>query len=93
MKLTEFISNNISNLEHFIEQGGYPINTHERERKELLEHLPQAFKMDAGLLHCDTSKIPSKVMAAFWKYKYMEALQDANRMRDAIDEAYRKVNS
>lgn len=93
MKISQFVADNIANLEHFIEQGGYPIRTRVQESAPLIKHLPKAFKMKDGLLYGDKTKISSKVMAAFWKFKYEEAKGDANKLYNAIEEAHRKANS
>lgn len=93
MKISQFIKDNISNLEHFIEDSGYPIRTRTEESEPLIRLLPKAFQMKDGLLHGDKTKIPANVMAAFWKFKYMEAKSDANKLYNAIDDAYRKANS
>lgn len=93
MKISQFVKDNISNLEHFIEQNGWPIRVREIESAALQKYVPEAFTMVDDLLHCDAKKIPSKVMAAFWKFKYLESKEDANKMYNAIDEAYTKANS
>jgi len=91
MKISQFVKDNISNLEHFIEQKGWPIRTRESEYKPLIELLPEAFSMKDDLLHCNVKKIPTKVLVEFWKFKYMEARDDANKLYNIIDEAHRKA--
>lgn len=91
MKISKFVEDNISNLEHFIEDRGYPIRTRESESAPLLKYIPQAFQMKDGLLHCDKNKIPAKVMAEFWKFKYKESREDANKLYNIIEDAHRKA--
>lgn len=93
MKISQFVEENIANLEHFIEDRGYPIRTRQQEAAPLLKYLPKAFQMKDGLLHGDKKKIPAKVMAEFWKFKYKEARSDSNKLYNAIEEAHRKANS
>lgn len=91
MKIEKFVKDNISNLEHFIEQKGWPVTYRENETVDLIK-IP-GFSIKDGILHCDTKKIPTKIIAAFWKFKYMEAKSDANKLYNAIQEAYNKANS
>ena len=93
MKIQQFVEDNIANLEHFIEQGGWPIRSRQQEIAPLLKYLPKAFTMKDGLLSCNVKKIPAKVLAAFWKFKFEEARRDGNKLYNAIEEAHRKANS
>lgn len=93
MKTSEFITNNICNLEHFLEQGAYPIRFRQSEVVDLLKYQPDAFRIEGDLLHCNPKKISAKVLAAFWKFKYMEAKGDANKLYNIISEAARKADS
>jgi hypothetical protein len=93
MKVKDWVVEHIGTLEHFIEQGAYPIRIRADELASLESMLPKAFKTKDGITSCNVKEIPSKVMAIFWKIKYEEAKSDANKMYNAIDEAYRKANS
>lgn len=91
MKTSEFVKVHIGTLEHFIEQKGWPIRLRDSEIKDLSN--VNGFTVKDGLVSCEPKKLPPRVLAEFWKFKYMEAKSDANKLYNAIDDAYRKANS
>jgi hypothetical protein len=81
----------IGDLDHFLAQGGYPVRLSE-ERRELIKLCSWLHVNEAGLVaRNEKEKIPSSLLAAYWKFRFDEADRDYNRLANAIEELYRKV--
>lgn len=93
MKVKDWVIENMSTLEHFIEQGAWPIRLSGLESTGLEVMLPEAFKTKDGVTTCNVKKIPNKVLAIFYKIKYEEAQAEANKLYSIIQEAAHKADS
>lgn len=69
MKVEEFVKKHIDTLEHFIEQGGWPLSMI-KERDELLKL--KAFTVNSSNSLTKTGKFNPRLLAAFYKLKYEE---------------------
>ena len=80
----------MGDLDHFIDQSGYPIVTEEPGR--LVKLCPWLHINERDLVaRKPKSQIPAELLAAYWKKRYDEVNEDYNKIANAVEELHRKL--
>lgn len=82
MKVEEFVKNNLDNLEHFIEQGAWPLGL-STDKHDLLKL--KAFTLDSKNRIVKIGEFHPRLLAAFYKFKYEETNRRFHDLRSNIE--------
>lgn len=71
--LAKIVAENISNLEHFIEHGGWNIYTPKKEAEKFIQECGDVFIYEDGKLKRDKNKeLDTALLLEYYKFKYNE---------------------
>lgn len=102
MKASKIVKEHLVTLEHFLEQGGYPLKVaiSEAQAKSANFMSPKeaadlcqsssAFEIIDGMLTM-VKKVDWQLQAEYWKYRCKEEQRELTRVFNIIDTAHRKL--
>jgi hypothetical protein len=100
MKASKIIKDHLITLEHFIEQGGYPLKLSSYKDKDgiksynVMSHdlavtvckLVPGLCIDKGFLKLDpSSAFDQEILTEYWKYRFKEEKKEADRLHSLIE--------
>jgi hypothetical protein len=99
-EIVRFIKRHMSTLDHFIDQGGYPLGiSHSSHMLRTIEAHDLVDKCDVLVIKNGCLELKPKaafaddLLAEYWKLRFTEARDESNKLYNLIETAHDKANS
>lgn len=85
--LAKVVTENISNLEHFVEHGGWDIRVDKKEAGKFIQECGDVFIYEDGKLKRDKNKeLDTELLLEYYKFKYNEISELYSRKLNKIEQ-------